>query len=208
MHSDRPNLVHWIAAEILPHEGIVRNWLARRWAHALEVDDVMQEAYCRLSELEAFEHIRNPRAYFFRTVQSVAIDLLRAAKVANAVKMTEIEWEYVMDEGPTPDKVTEDQRLWQRFHGLLSDQSETCRQVIVLRRLHGLSQADTARRLGVSENVVENHMSRGLKRLLQALSELPASEQPEGGQAWTSQVSRTTGTRRRRNGRRALRTEA
>lgn len=73
-------IVSWIAAEILPHETAVRCWLVRHWRHALEIEDVMQEAYCRLSELESVAHIRNPRAYFFTTVRAVAIDTLRAAK--------------------------------------------------------------------------------------------------------------------------------
>lgn len=41
----------WIAAHILPHEGEVRGWL-RRHAHTLsaaDVDDLIQEAYARLS---------------------------------------------------------------------------------------------------------------------------------------------------------------
>ena len=207
MSSDRCSIVAWIAQEILPHEAIVRSWLRRRWGHALDIDDAIQEAYCRLSELESVGHIRNPRSYFFATVRAAAIDLLRAAKVANADRMTEIDWEHVMDDGPTPERVAEAGQELLRLQGLLSGMPWTCRQVIELRRLHGLSQAETARQLGVSECVVENHIARGLKRLLKAMAEQPAPEQREGETGWRPPFQRTERTNRRRSGRRAWPTE-
>jgi RNA polymerase sigma factor (sigma-70 family) len=206
MSSDpRRPVVEWIAADILPHEALVRNWLIRRWGHAMDVDDVIQEAYCRLSELESIDHIRNGRAYFFTTVQAVAVDLLRAAKVANATRMTEIEWEYVIDEGPTPERVAEGQEALLQLQGLLSQLSSTCRQVIELRRLHGLSQAETARRLGVSENVVENHVTRGLKRLLRAMTEKSETEQGQGRSGWKHPATQIRWTSAQPDGPRALR---
>ncbi|MBO9715384.1 MAG: RNA polymerase sigma factor [Pseudoxanthomonas sp.] len=207
MDADRSRIVVWIAGEILPHEAIVRSWLARRWGHALEVDDVVQEAYCRLSELASVEHIGNPRAYFFATVQAVAIDLLRAAKVANANRMTEIDWEHVPADSPSPERIAEAGQELQRLQRLLAEMPWTCRQVIELRRLHGLSQAETARRLGVSECVVENHIARGLKKLLKAMTEQPARDQPQGEPAWKAPLQLTERTNRRRNGRRGWRTE-
>lgn len=201
----RRQIVEWIAADILPHEALVRNWLIRRWGHAMDVDDVIQEAYCRLSELESIAHIRNGRAYFFTTVQAVAVDMLRAAKVANAIQMTEIEWEYVMDDGPTPERVAEGQEALLRFKELLPQLSSTCRQVIELRRLHGLSQAETAQRLGVSEHVVENHVTRGLKRLLRAMTGMSGIGQGQGRTGWTYPTAQTRWTSAQPDGPRALR---
>ena len=183
MPPDHRNVVVWIAEEILLHEAAVRNWLARRWGHAVEVDDVVQEVYCRLSELKAVGHIHNPRAYFFTTANAVAIDLLRKARVAVAHGMTEIDWEHVMDESASPERSAEATQDLRRMQRLMSQMSLTCRQVIKLRRIHGLSQAETARRLGVTENVVENHIARGLKRLLRTMSEPP---KPHGAAVATS----------------------
>lgn len=204
MNPNRRHIVAWIAAEILPHEAIVRNWLIRQWGHALEVDDVIQEAYCRLSDLESVAHVQNPRAYFFTTVRAVAIDVLRSAKVANAERMTEIEWEYVIDSSPSPDRVAEARQELLRVRQLLSQLPWTCREVIELRKLHGLSQAETARRLGVSESVVENHVVRGLKKLLKALAERPVPNQSIGEPGWKP-TSQTEQTNRPRSGRRAWR---
>ncbi|GLJ00156.1 hypothetical protein Sbs19_39730 [Sphingobium sp. BS19] len=42
------------------------------------------------------------------------------------------------------------------------------REVIELRRIEGLSQKETAKRLGVTEKIVENGLARGLKAILKA----------------------------------------
>ena len=55
---------------------------------------------------------------------------------------------------------------------LIADLPATCQRVIELRRIQGLSQRETARILGVTENVVENHSKRGLRMILNALAGL------------------------------------
>lgn len=199
IHPNR--IAAWVAEEILPHEAAVRSWLIRHWRTAIDVDDVIQEAYCRISELESVEHIRNGRSYFFTTARAIAIDTIRSARHKNSVSMTETEWLYVIDEGPLPDRAVEAGQKLEQTADLLSHLSWTCRQVIELRRIHGLSQAETARQLGVSENVVENHIVRGIRRLLNAISEQEAHATGEGKQGWINSIQTGSQTKRQRGGR-------
>lgn len=171
MHDKQEMLADWVANEVLPYEAFVRGWLIRRWGQAVDADDVLQEAYCRISSLRSIAHIESGRAYFFTTVQSVVLDGMRKAKVANIRSMTEIDWEYVMDEAPSPDRVVEGRQQLERVRAALDGLSEMARQVIKLRRLSGLSQRETAERLGVSEHIVENHVTRGLREVLKAMAE-------------------------------------
>src|SRR3546814_3068072 len=59
MHQNS-DIIAWIAREIIPHEVAIRKWLARRWSHVIDVDDVIQEAYCRIANLASVDHIDNP----------------------------------------------------------------------------------------------------------------------------------------------------
>lgn len=171
MSSDRVSTAHWVATEILPHEGAVRRWLSSRWRNGVDVEDVIQEAYCRIAALPSVDRVRNGRAYFFRTVNTIAIDIVRHAKVANVVPVKEIDWLNVLDDEPLADRAMEASQELECVNGLLSKLSWTCRRVIELRRLEGLSQKETARQLGVSESVVENHMVRGIKSVLKAMAD-------------------------------------
>lgn len=171
MDDQRSRIATWVAREILPHESDARRWAQRRWGALVDVDDVIQEVYCRISALDSIDHIDNGRAYLFRSLQAVVLDGLRRAKVANTRTMTEIDWFDVVDDSPSVDRRVEAIEELGRVNQLLSELSQTCRRVIELRRIHGLSQRETAQRLGVTENVVENHVARGIRRVLQALAE-------------------------------------
>ncbi|MGY1459481.1 MULTISPECIES: RNA polymerase sigma factor [unclassified Luteimonas] len=201
MDTNRNRIAAWVAEEVLPHEAEVRSWLIRHWRSVLDIDDVIQEAYCRISELDSVEHIRNGRSYFFTTARAVAIDTVRSARHKNSVSMTETEWLYVMDEGPLPDRSAESGQTLEQMAELLSRLSWTCRQVIELRRIHGLSQAETARQLGVSENVVENHIVRGIRHLLKAISEQEAHGTSEGEHGWSTPTQTGSRKKRQRGGR-------
>ena len=171
MTAQREIIARWVAREILPHETAVRAWLGRRWGQSLDVDDVVQEAYCRIAALDTIRHIDNGRAYFFTTARSIAMDIFRRARVAGERIVTEIDTGYVEDEYPRADRVVEARQELSRIDGLLSTVSLTCRRVIELRRLQGLSQKETARQLGITENSVENHVTRGIRRVMKMLAD-------------------------------------
>jgi RNA polymerase sigma factor (sigma-70 family) len=171
MDGERDIIAAWVAREILPHESAVHGWLARRWRNIIDPDDVIQEAYCRISGLASVDHIDNPVGYFRRTVSAVVTDTLRRSGILNFISMTEIEWLNVMDSEPLVDRVLEASQELERVNSLLFELSDTCRRAIELRRVEGLSQREAAQRLGVSEDVIRNHLVRGVKKVLNALSE-------------------------------------
>jgi RNA polymerase sigma factor (sigma-70 family) len=188
MEDHRDTVADWIAKEILPHEASVRKWLFRRWRSAIIVDDVIQEAYCRIAGLATVDHIYNPAGYFQRTVHAVAADTVRRAKKNGVVPMTENQWLNVIDLEPLADRSMEAGQQLGRVSRALSELSETCRRAIELRRIDGLSQKEVARQLGVSESVIENHIVRGLKKLLSSIADEDVAE---------SQPEKTDSTRRK-----------
>ncbi|WP_213979057.1 RNA polymerase sigma factor [Sphingomonas sp. dw_22] len=170
MDDEHDAISAWIGREILPHERAVRTWLSRRWGHVVDANDVIQEAYCRIASLTSVDHIRSPMAYFYRTAQTVAADIMRRSGVINFTSVTENEWLNVMDNEPLADRAMAAAQELDRVNGLLSELSETCRKAIELRRIEGVSQREAAQRLGVSEDVIRNHLVRGVQRVLKVLA--------------------------------------
>ncbi|MFT4251788.1 MAG: sigma factor, partial [Caulobacter sp.] len=95
----------WIGREILPHEADLRAWLRRAFAAAGDVDDIVQETYCRLAGLSAVEHIGEPRAYFFQAARSVALEQLRRARVVRIDTAAEIDALNVELDEPSPERI-------------------------------------------------------------------------------------------------------
>jgi RNA polymerase sigma-70 factor (ECF subfamily) len=175
----RDATVDWVALNILPHEGVVRAWLMRVTRRSAEVDDIIQEAYCQIAELDTVGHIRNGKAYFLATARSIMLQRLRRERVIRIETVTDIEALRLADNEPSPEQVTGDRRELERVLSLIATLPPVCRQVIELRRIHGFSQKETARRLGVSESIVENNMVRGLRVVLKALAEDAGEAAPE-----------------------------
>ena len=168
---NRAEIVAWVGSHVLPHEADVRAWLKRRVRSQESVDDVVQEAYCRIAALSDVSHIKEGRAYFFRTAANIVAEQIRRARIVHIDSVAEIEALNVVDDEPTPDRIVAGRYDLLRVKALVAALPHRCRQVFELRRIDGLAQKEVAARLGVSENVVEQQSTRGLKLILKALAE-------------------------------------
>ncbi len=166
-----PNtVVAWVATQILPHEADVRSWLVRALPVG-DVDDVIQESYCRMSGLEDVAAIASPRAYFFRVVRNVVLEQMRRARVVQIDTVAEMDALNLVDEGPSPERVAGARHELARVQRLIAALPGRCRRIFELRKIEGVPQREIARRLNVSENTVEKQASRGLMLIMQALAQ-------------------------------------
>lgn len=157
---------HWLARNICPHEPALRRWLRGRIQHGFQIDDVVQEAYAKIAVLPAVDHITNPRAYFFRTAVSVIITEVRRAQVVSMESLGEIERLNIESNDLPPDVQVEDRQELRLVAQAIAQLPLKCRDAFVLRKVHGLSQRETAERLGISESTVEKHVGRGVRHLI------------------------------------------
>lgn len=165
----RRRKVAWVANEVMPHEPLVRAWLARSMVSRDEIDDLIQDAYCSLWSLENVEHIQRPDAFFFQTVRNLLINQIKRARIVRIDRIAEIEFLGIGDEAPSPERIVGDRMEWDRLQLLIDALPERSREVFYLRKVNGMPQREIAARLGVTENVVENEGANGLRSILQAL---------------------------------------
>jgi RNA polymerase sigma-70 factor (ECF subfamily) len=167
----------WIASHIIPWESQVRGWLRRIVPRGLEVDDVIQEAYAILSSLADISRIGNPRAYFYQVVKSLISEHFRRAATSGAA--FDVESVAEPEEGLTPERILSGRQELDRLYRAITRLSEPARSIFIMRKIDNLPQKVIAARMRVSENIVENHVARGLRVMLQQFAREDGSNQDE-----------------------------
>lgn len=177
MDDRRRRIVLWVGAQVMPHEGDVRLWLRRARVAESDIDDLIQEAYCRMAALDSVDHITRPDGYFFQIVRNLLIEQVRRARVVRIDAAVEID-ALAGGEENSPERITAARRELARVQGVIADLPDRCRRIFELRKIHGLPQREIARLLGVSESVVENDGVKGLRLILKALRQSDPEAQP------------------------------
>lgn len=139
---------------------------------AVDVDDIVQEAFLRIASQGDTKDIKNPRGFLFRIARNLTFDLSRRRTVRRGYAEAQ-HAEAAFDQsrfqsGSAENTVSarEDLRL---ICKAIEDLPSQCRRVFLLQRRDGMSYLDIARHLKISESMVQKHMSKALSRLYRVL---------------------------------------
>jgi RNA polymerase sigma factor (sigma-70 family) len=179
MRQAPDQLIGWVGRHILPHEHQLRRWLRSAFP-TIDVDDVVQEAYCRIAAIGYVGHIDDPRQYLFRTARNVVLEQIRRTRVVRidaASGLAELE-DAFQEDTASPERVVAARMALARIEQLINMLPERARQIFRMRKIEGMPQRDIARQLGLTEAIVENEVARGLRRILDAMTEAERAEMP------------------------------
>jgi RNA polymerase sigma-70 factor (ECF subfamily) len=154
----------WFTEEVQPHEPALRAYLRRRFPDATEVDDLVQESYLRMLRARKIGPIASAKAYLFTTARNLAFALFRRPKIFSTIPVTDLAASRIIQEGAdVVEQVSTSQEI-----AFLLDAIDAlpnrCREIFILRKLHGLSQKEIAAQLTLSEQTVQVQVARGAKK--------------------------------------------
>ncbi|MBD5356036.1 MAG: RNA polymerase sigma-70 factor [Bacteroides sp.] len=130
-----------------------------------EAEDIVQETYSiaweKFADSKLPEHFRS---YLYRVAHNLTIDRLRS----NSLENPDITIDNIKDLEPTEEAIDtseRDAKLWIAISKL----PQRCREVFLLSKRDGLSNAEIAKELGISIKTVENQITKAFKSLRHAL---------------------------------------
>ena len=174
-----PHIVRWVSLHVIPQEQKARAALRRLGIAESDIDDLIQDAYCRLASLRSVDHIDRPGAYFMQIIKNAWRDGLRRAQVVRFEDYTENALPFVEDEAMSVEATVLAREQLGLVEALLATLPERCRTIFTWKRMEGIPQREIAKRLGVSENVVENDVQKALRTIQRALRGAAEEEQEE-----------------------------
>ena len=131
---------------------------------AIEVDDIVQETYVRISRYEPDQAGRHPKALLLRIAVNLARDHMRRNVVRGGLAPDD---EHALESAA----VQPDQHHLLQLKQLVLDLPPIYRDVFVLSRFTGLTYEEIASHVGISVKAVEWRMSKALAMCMADMSD-------------------------------------
>ncbi len=165
----------------LEFESVLRACLYRYTRNAADVDELLQETYARLLVAGGSENkeVRSMRAFCLTVARNVALDWLRHRQIVPIELVADMEALDVLDEGAQIEEIVNSHQELTLLAQAVECLPTRCRQVFTLRKVYGYSQKEIAARLKISENTVEQHLTKAARRCAQALFDSPLASRQD-----------------------------
>lgn len=132
-----------------------------------EIEDIVQETYVRICQIENKENITSPKSFMYKTARNLALDYQKQANVRLVDGVENMEVLEQLLSNHQKDEMYENaltQSEFSHFCEAVRLLPIQCRKVFVLKKVYGYSQREIAAQLSLSESTVEKHISTGMKR--------------------------------------------
>lgn len=164
MDNRETESARWLVDEVLPYREDLRKWLNVRFPVIRDVDDILQEVFSKIMKAHQSGPIVNPKAYIFVVARNLALNQIRHLNLERPRGSLELDPLSIVDQVNTPPEALIQNEEIQCLVEAIQSLPKRCRQVMTLRKIYGLSQREVAKRLGISENTVENQSAIGLHK--------------------------------------------
>lgn len=155
----------WFAEEVYPHGPSLKTYLRGAFPAMSDVEDVVQESYLRVWRARLAQPLRSSRGFLFRVARHLALDLVRRQRVSPIDPVQDFGALRVVDQAVDVAEFAAACDDLELLAAALESLPPRRREVMLLRKLEGLSQKEIAARLGLSELTVQVHIVRGLRSL-------------------------------------------
>lgn len=154
----------WFAEEVQPHESSLRAYLRSVFPSLPDIDDLVQESYARLLRAKEAGRISYAKAFLFTTARNAALDFFRRRRVVSIENVGDLTDLTVLEDKPDAGETVSKQQELELLGQAVQTLPDRCRQVLMLRLMHGYSHKEIAAELRISEHTVKAQLAKGMRR--------------------------------------------
>lgn len=137
-------------------------------------EDVVQDAYLRVSAALRDRSVRTLQPFLYRTARNLAIDHVRGRRIRSRIvgeAADESSANQIASSVPTPERQALDRERLAVLEAAMADMPPRRREILIRARLHGWSHAQIAAHFGISESAVQKNVHVALAHCLALLAE-------------------------------------
>lgn len=167
--TPRREVDDWFVRDVLVLEPALMRFLKRHWREPAELADLRQETYARVYEAATKAIPAHAKAFVFMTARNLMIDRARRGRVVSIETVADFEALSVLGDEPSVEVALSSRQELAALCQAIDSLPPRCRDVVVMRKIEGRPQREVARALGIAEGTVEKQVSKGVRRLAEAL---------------------------------------
>jgi RNA polymerase sigma factor (sigma-70 family) len=156
----------WFVQEILPLEAMLTRFIRLNWRHRADIADLRQDIYARICASAREQLPRQAKPFLFTTARNHLINCAKRAQVVSIEYFADLEASMFAVDTVTPERTLLAQDEFRRVRNGLEQLPPRCREVVLLRKIEGLSTREVATRLHVGIDTVEQQMVHGMRALV------------------------------------------
>lgn len=156
----------WFVQEILPLEPTLTRFIRRHCRKEADVADLRQDVYVRIYTAAREQLPSQARPFMFTTARNHLINCAKRAQIVSIEYVSDLEASIFAIDTVTPDRTLSAQDEFRRVRAGLAQLPPRCREVVLLRKIEGLSTREVAMRLHVGIDTVEQQMVHGMRALV------------------------------------------
>lgn len=151
-----------------PYYQELQAFLARKTGDHDMAADIVQESYARVLTMHrSGELVTEPRALLYRVARNLLVDSVRQASFRDLESFEEISESGDEDllpavEAEAPDSQYAAVQYAMHMGEVIDGLPPRCREAFLMNRFEGLSHEEIARSMGISRNMVSQHIMRAL----------------------------------------------
>lgn len=153
----------------LKHAATLRGYLARKVRDPQLAADLVQESFLRLAEQTRGERIDNSQGYLYRTANNLLIDHVRQEARRKTETVPHEVLADIEDESAGLEAQAMAQQQRKALKQAIMELPARTQEIFRLNRIEGMTHAEVARHLNISDSSVQKHLSRALAYVMQRL---------------------------------------
>jgi len=158
-------LEDWFVREVLPLEAMLMRFIRQNWRNSSDIEDLRQDVYARVCEAAKTEFPGRTKPFVLATARNLLIDRIRHEQVVPIEAGADLDALEVAIDDPGPERIAIAKDVLRRLQTSLDLLSPMQREVILLRRVEGLSRPEIAERLNLSERMVSEYLAQAMRAL-------------------------------------------
>lgn len=149
------------------HEELRSGMMSKFTISRADAEDIVQTAFARYAETTSV--IENSRAFLYKACSNIAIDQIRRRQVQTSYAKSVIDSEDGAGETLGPERLVAGRQRLGIISRAMWAMPGKRRKLLLMSRFDGLSYAEIARRVNLSETVVRKHITNALADCQKAL---------------------------------------